>query len=68
MPLDDVLDCGRDIEPFRIGEPRSESDGEAPRDLVLEDFLPLDDREAKREESSSIVDIVVAAVAVEFER
>ena len=66
MPLDDVLECGRDIDPLCLGEPRSEPDGEPPRDL--ESFLPLDDREAKREESSSIVDIVVAAVAVEFER
>lgn len=36
--------------------------------LLFRNFLPLEEREEKKDVSSSIVDIVVAAVVVEFER
>ena len=46
----------------------SESVGDPSRDFVLLDsFLPFDDRDAKRV-SSSIVETVVAAVNVELDR
>jgi hypothetical protein len=69
---EDALDCGREVGPLRLWgrlrDPLSESTGEPSLDLVFfETVLPLDDRDAKNE-SSSIVDIVVAAVAVELDR
>ena len=67
-PLEDDLDCGCDLDKLLKG-PCSESDVESTNDVLLFDnFLPLEEREEKKDVSSSIVDIVVAAVAVEFER
>ena len=63
-PIDEALDWGREVEALRVS--LSDSDGDPSLDFVLlESFLLLDDREAKND-SSSIVETVVAAV--EFER
>ena len=52
-----------------MGEAFSDSDAEPLGDLPLfNSFFDLDGLEAKNEESSSTVEMVVAAVAVEFER
>jgi len=63
-PIDEALDWGREVEALRVS--LSDSDGDPSLDFVLlESFLLLDDREAKND-SSSVVETVVAAV--EFER
>lgn len=63
------MEWERDLDKLRLGEPLSESDAVPLGDLArFQKFFPFEDLEAKNKESSSIVEIVVAAVVVEFER